>query len=204
MGKLIYAALTSLDGYISDKNGNFDWAEPQEDVHTFINKLELANGTLILGKDMYSILTFWEDLSDVETQPKYIQEYQAAWKKEKKFVFSTTLKEVTTNNTILKRELNEIEIKEIKKQEEQNIGIGGANIASQVLSFGLIDEVYQFIIPIMIGSGKKWLTSSEPISFQRIESRDFLNGVVMLHYKVVNYKEERTEKNLNLKIESVM
>jgi dihydrofolate reductase len=186
MGKLIYAALTSLDGYISDDRGNFDWAEPQEDVHAFINKLELENWALILGKEMYSILSFWEDLPDDETHPHYIREYQAAWKKEKKYVFSTSLTAATTANTILKRELNRVEIEEILRQEKQNVGIGGANIASQVLSFGLIDEVYQFIFPIMIGSGKKWLTNSEPIRFQRIESRDFLNGVTMLHYKVIH------------------
>jgi dihydrofolate reductase len=155
MGKLIYAALTSLDGYISDSKGNFNWAEPQEDVHTFINKLELANGTIILGKEMYTILSFWENLLDIENQPKYIKEYQVAWKKENKYVYSTSLKEVTTKNTILKRELEKVDIEKIKKQEQQNIGIGGANIASQVLSFGLIDEVFQFIFPIMIGSGKK-------------------------------------------------
>jgi dihydrofolate reductase len=192
MGKLIYAALTSLDGYIADKNGNFDWAEPQEDVHTYINRLELENGTLILGKNMYSILTFWEDLHDVVKLPKYIQEYQSAWMKEKKYVFSTTLKEVTTINTTLKRELKRTDIEEIKKNEQQNIGIGGANIASQVLAFGLIDELYRFIFPVMIGSGKKWLTNIEPIIFQRLESRDFVNGVTMLHYQVINDKNRKT------------
>jgi dihydrofolate reductase len=188
MGKLIYAALTSLDGYISDDKGSFNWAEPQEDVHSFINKLELENGTIILGKGMYSILSFWEDVPRIETQPNYIKEYQAAWKREKKIVYSTSLNETKTANTILKRKLNKMEIEEIKKQEHQNIGIGGANIASQVLSFGLIDEVYQFVFPIMIGSGKKWITNHEPVFFKRIESREFLNGVIMLHYKVINGK----------------
>ncbi len=186
MGTLIYAALTSLDGYVADSKGKFDWAEPQEDVHAFINKLELANGTLILGKNMYSILSFWESVPGIEDQPDYIKEYQSAWKSENKVVFSTSLQKVTTTNTVLKRELNKTEIEEIKRQERRSIGIGGANIASQVLSFGLIDEVYQFIFPILIGSGKRWLTNSEAIRLKTVESKDFLNGVVMLHYKVLN------------------
>lgn len=186
MGKLIYAALTSLDGYISDSNGNFDWAEPQEDVHAFINGLEGANWAVLLGKEMYSVLSVWEDFPDIEKMPGYIKEYQAVWKREKKIVFSTSLKEVTSSNTILKRNLVKAEIEEIKKQEPRNIGIGGANIASQALALGLIDEVYQFNFPILIGSGKKWLSNDGPIKLQIIESKEFLNGVVMLHYKVIN------------------
>jgi len=184
MGNLIYAALTSLDGFISDNKGKFDWAEPKEDVHSFVNELELENGTLILGRKMYSILSVWEDIPNIISQPKYIKDYQSAWKKAKKIVFSSSLTEVTTTNTILKRTLDKNEIENIKKNESRNIGIGGATIASQVLSYGLIDEVYQFIFPIMIGSGEKWLTNAEPINYIRIESREFENGVVMLHYKV--------------------
>ena len=86
MGKLIYAALTSLDGYISDSKGNFDWAQPEEDVHTFVNQLELANGTIILGKEMYAVLSVWEDLPGISKQPKRIKEYQSAWKKAQKYL----------------------------------------------------------------------------------------------------------------------
>ncbi len=186
MGNLIYAALTSLDGYVADDKGNFDWAEPMEDVHSFANKLELANGTSILGRGMYSILAVWEDLPGIDTMPEYIKEYQAAWKKSKKIVFSTSLKELTTSNTTLRHRLDKAELEEIKRQEPRSVGIGGANIASQALSLGLVDEVYQFIFPILIGSGKRWIASDRPIGLTRIESRDFENGVVMLHYRVVN------------------
>ena len=191
MGSLIYAALTSLDGYIADEKGNFDWAEPKEDVHTFVNRLELSNGTIVLGKGMYSILAVWEDFPDIDKMPEYIKEYQSAWKKAKKIVFSTTLGEVTTSRTTLRRKFEKDELEKIKQQEPGNVGIGGASIASQALAFGLVDEVYQFLFPIMIGSGKRWLTNDLPVHFRRIESRDFLNCVVMLHYKVHNRFEER-------------
>jgi dihydrofolate reductase len=189
MGKLIYAALTSLDGYISDEKGGFGWAEPREDVHSYVNKLELDNGTLLLGKNMYETLVVWEDFPDIENQPDYIKEYQSAWKKMAKVVYSTSLKEVTTLNTILKREFDKKEIEKIKRHETRNIGIGGANIASQALAFSLIDEVYQFLFPIMIGSGKKWLSTAKPWNFECVESKNFLNGVVMLHYKILNEKK---------------
>jgi dihydrofolate reductase len=186
MGKLIYTALTSIDGFISDDHGNFDWAEPREDVHSFINNLELQNNTLLLGKNMYEILTFWENVPDLKKQPQYIQDYQIAWKKMNKIVFSTSLEKTTTTNTILKKVFDKPEIEKLKIMDSNNIGIGGANIASQALSFGLIDEIIQFIFPIMIGTGKKWLKSSQIINFERIDYKEFLNGVIMLHYKIQN------------------
>lgn len=185
MGKLIYAALTSLDGFVADAKGGFSWAEPQEDVHSFVNKLEAANGTLLLGRGMYSVLSVWEDLPGIESMPPYIREYQAAWKRTRKIVFSTSLKEAATPNTILRRSLDKAEIEELKVREKENIGIGGADLASQALALGLVDEVYQFAFPILVGSGKRWLRNAAPISLQRLESRDFLNGVTMLHYRVL-------------------
>ena len=142
---------------------------------------------------MYEILSAWENIPGIERQPKYIRDYQTAWKKARKIVFSSSLKEVKTSNTILKSTFDRAEIEGIKKQEANTIGIGGANIASQALSLGLIDEVYQFIFPVMIGAGKKWLECKETTYFDQVESLDFMNGVVMLHYKVLGRrKPQRT------------
>jgi dihydrofolate reductase len=184
MGKVIYATLTSLDGYIADDKGNFDWAEPKEDVHSFFNKLELATGTIVLGKAMYETLSVWDDFPGIESMPAYIMEYQSAWMQAKKVVFSTSLREVTTARTTLRRNFAKAEMEELKRQEPRNIGIGGASIASQALSWGQLDEVYRFVVPVMVGSGKRWLSSTTLVHLHRIESRDFLNGVVMLHYRV--------------------
>jgi dihydrofolate reductase len=184
VGKIIYAALTSLDGFIADDNGNFDWAQPGEDLHTFINTLELKNGTMILGRAMYEVLSVWEDLPDIDSQPEYIKEYQSAWKRTRKIVISTSLREASTSNTGIIRHLNRAGIEEIKKNEPENIGIGGASVASQVLAMGLIDEIYRFIFPIMVGSGKPWLTSVKPVRLEKIESGEFDDGVVMIRYEV--------------------
>jgi dihydrofolate reductase len=186
MGKLIYTALTSIDGFISDDYGNFDWAEPREDVHTYINELEKLNSTLLLGRKMYEILTFWENVPNIENQPQYIQDYQTAWKKTNKIVFSTSLKKSITTNTIIKNTIDKIEIEKLKTLDSNSIGIGGANVASQALSLGLIDEIIQFIFPIMIGTGKTWLESTQIINFEKIGFIEFINGVIMLHYKTNN------------------
>lgn len=186
MGKIIYAALSSLDGYIADSKGNFEWAEPQEDVHAFINELEKQNGTLLFGKDMYETLSVWEDIPDIEEHPAYIQNYQTAWKKAQKIVFSTSLTQVSTSNTELKKSFDKSEIQALKSQSTQNIGIGGAKLASQALKLGLIDEIYRFVFPILIGSGKQWLEATYTHHLQHLETKVFENGVVMQHYRIDN------------------
>jgi len=184
MGKLIYAALSSIDGYIADSKGNFEWAEPMEDVHSYINEIEAQNGTLLLGKDMFEILSVWDDIPDIEEQASYIQAYQAAWQASRKIVFSTTLKQVNTANTELKHSFEKAEIQALKNQSEKNIGIGGAKLASHALKLGLIDEIYHFVFPIMVGSGKAWVEASYTQHFERLATQAFANSVVMTHYRV--------------------
>ena len=60
MAKLIYSAITSLDGYVEDEDGNFDWAAPDEEVHAFVNDLERPVGTYLYGRRMYEAMVYWE------------------------------------------------------------------------------------------------------------------------------------------------
>ena len=182
MGELIYGALTSLDGYIADTDGNFGWAEPKEDVHRFINALEARSTLNLVGKNMYRILSVWEDLPDLETMPDYIKEYAAAWKKSRKIVYSTTLESVDTADTTLRRNFDKEEILKLKREEAGNISIGGANLASQAADLGLVDEIYLFVFPICIGAGKKWIAGAKPLYLEKIETKEFLGGVTLLRY----------------------
>ncbi len=74
MARLIYAAIASLDGYIADEDGKFDWAEPDEEVHSFINDLERSVGTHLLGRRMYEVLAYWDDPPAVDEQPAFAQD----------------------------------------------------------------------------------------------------------------------------------
>ena len=185
MGKLIYTALASMDGYIADDEGNFEWAEPKEDVYRFVNSIEKKNGIHLYGKKMYNTMSAWENIPDIEKQPEYIREFEAAWKKAKKNIYSSTLNEIKTSNTILKKTFEKDKVEEIKKKEPGNLGIGGANLASQALSQGLIDEVFLIVFPIMIGSGKKWINSPRHEYLKKIEIKEFEREILMLHYRVI-------------------
>ncbi|OHD23272.1 MAG: hypothetical protein A2Y38_24375 [Spirochaetes bacterium GWB1_59_5] len=190
MGALHYAILTSLDGYIADAAGNFDWAEPQEDVHRFINKLEKENSVFLLGKNMYQILRVWENLPDREALPDYIQEYEGVWKKARKIVYSASLTSVDTSQTSLRRSFDKNEIADLKRKEKNTIGIGGAALASQALFFELIDEIYLFTFPVLIGSGKKWITTEKALRLKLLDAVEFASGIYMTHYKVLYANKE--------------
>jgi len=184
MGQLIYAALTSLDGYTADAGGTFDWALPPEDVHAFVNDLEARNSALVLGRRMYEVLTYWESVPNLEAEPPVIQDYQRAWSRERKVVYSRTLEAVTTARTVLRREFRPDEIAELKRTEPGSVGIGGAHLASQALNAGLLDEVYQFLFPVLVGGGTRWLGATEARGLDLLETRTFSGGVVLLHYRV--------------------
>ena len=155
-------------------------------MHLFINEIEKQNGKLLLGKGMYETLAVWEDVPEIEAYPAYMQDYQAAWKSSQKIVFSSSLTQVSTSHTVLKKSFDKSEIQALKSQSTQNIGIGGARLAAHALKLGLIDEIYHFVFPILVGSGKPWLEANYTHHLDHLETKVFENGVVMLHYRVDN------------------
>jgi len=186
MGKLIYTVLASADGYFEDVNGNFDWAQPNETIHNYINEFEKLTSLFICGRKMYDVMKIWENFPDLQKMPKYIIEYANIWKMYKKIVFSESKIKIETANTILKNSIDRKDIKKIKELEKGIISIGGANLASQFLSLELVDEIHVFTFPIVIGSGKKWISTNQKIELEKYESRDFENGVILTKYKVKN------------------
>lgn len=185
MGRLIYAINTSLDGYISDMAGKFDWSKPEEDVNTYINQFESANKISILGRGMYEALSVWETMEDTERFPEYIRAYKDIWLGKKKIVFSHSLSNPATANTEVRNRLTASEIEDIKRASSTNITIGGANLASQFMDLGLVDEVMLFVHPIIIGNGKKWIENSLPARMEHHNTVKFGNGIVLLHYFVL-------------------
>ena len=99
MAKLTYSTQTSLDGYINDEDGNFDWARPSEEVHTFFNELERPIGTHLYGRRMYETMRYWQDPPDLESQADYIRHYAGIWQGSDKVVYSRTLDSASTPRT---------------------------------------------------------------------------------------------------------
>jgi len=186
MGRLLYSMIVSLDGYIEDSNGNFDWGEPGEDLHTYINDLESRTEILMYGRNLYEVMSVWERMENLEVQPDYIKDYSRIWKRKQKMVFSKSLESCTTDSTILKKDFIASEIKMIKKNTKGDISIGGAALASSALAMNLIDEIILFILPVIIGSGKKWIKDVNMNGLQLVETKSFENNELMVRYQIPN------------------
>jgi len=185
MGTLTYSMITSLDGYIEDDKGNFDWAEPGPDLHRYFNDLESKTELMMYGRNMYRIMSYWEHIYNLEQQPDYIRDYARIWKSKQKIVFSTSMDAVATSGTVLKKEFLAPEIIAIKEKTQGIISIGGAGIASSAIGMGLVDEIHAFVFPVLLGSGKKWI-SGVPLTKLRFLGMEALyGGVVMMRYRVL-------------------
>jgi len=182
MGKLVYTMLISLDGYFQDSDGSFDWAEPKQDLHEYFNKMEASSELVLYGRKMYEVMTFWETVDDQEEYPEYIKDYAKIWKSKQKIVFSRTLDRVTTAETILKSDFSQSELLGIKASTNGIISIGGAEIASTAINMNLVDEIYAFVFPVLIGDGRKWIDVDAVKNLRLIETKQFEDGVLMIHY----------------------
>jgi dihydrofolate reductase len=183
MAHLIYSAISSLDGYIEDMEGKFDWAAPDEEVHRFINDLERAAGTYLLGRRMYETMKVWETDPNLAANSPLTRDFAELWQAANKIVYSRTLGTVSTHKTQLERTFDPEAIRKLKESVEQDITIGGPELAAHAFRAGLIDECQLFLTPIIVGGGKQSLPDNVRIELKLLEERRFGNGIVFLRYR---------------------
>jgi dihydrofolate reductase len=184
MGSLIYSTIGSLDGYIEDRDGKFDWAEPDEEVHRFVNDLERPVGTYLYGRRMYEVMAFWETAQTLADQPDYSREFAEIWQAAEKVVYSKTLGAPSTNRTRIERDFEPEAVRQLKAAAERDIGVGGPDLASQAIRAGLLDEYHAFVAPIVVGGGKRSLPDDVRVELELLDERRFGNGMVYLRYRV--------------------
>jgi dihydrofolate reductase len=183
MSKLIYSAIASLDGYIEDEQGGFDWAAPDAEVHGFVNDLERPVGTYLYGRRMYETMMFWETASSRDQSP-VTRDFTQIWQAADKVVYSRTLQAVSTARTRLERELDPAMITQLKETSGADISIGGAELAGQALAAGLVDECRMLLGPVIVGGGKRALPVGVRARLELMAERRFESGVVYLRYRV--------------------
>ncbi len=185
MAKLIYSAITSLDGYVADEDGNFDWAAPDEEVHTFINDLERRVGTYLYGRRMYEMMVYWESEHTAADQPPFVQDFAQIWQAADKIVYSKTLDTVSSARTRIERDFDPEGVRQMKAQAGGDISVGGSDLAAQAIKAGLVDECHLFVAPIVVGGGKQSLPNNVRLKLELLDERRFGNGVVHLHYRTI-------------------
>jgi dihydrofolate reductase len=184
MAKLIYTAISSLDGYVADSDGNFGWSAPDEDVHRFINDLERSNGTQLYGRRMYEVMRYWESAPTGNGGLSAGEDYARIWQAADKIVYSTSLQQVSSARTSLEREFDPQAVRDMKGTAARDITVGGPTLAAQALKSGLIDECHLFLSPVVVGGGTAALPDNIRLRLELLDERRFSNGVVHLHYRV--------------------
>jgi dihydrofolate reductase len=183
MAKLIYSAITSLDGYVEDTDGKFDWAAPDEEVHAFVNDLERPIATYLYGRRMYDTMVFWET-ADSSEEPAVFRDYAEIWRAAEKIVFSRTLQAVSSARTRLEREFTPDAIRQLKSASTSDMTIGGSELAGRAIAAGLVDECQLFLSPVVVGGGKRALPDHVRADLELVNERRFEAGVVYVHYRV--------------------
>jgi dihydrofolate reductase len=181
MAKLIYTAITSLDGYVADKEGNFDWAEPDEEVHTFVNDLERPLGTYLYGRRLYDVMVAWENLPTAD-EPPFTLDFAELWRAADKIVYSKTLETASSARTRIERDFDPDAVSQLKATAERDIGVGGPDLAAQAIKAGLVDELHLILTPVIVGGGKQALPGDLRLELELVDERRFGNGMVHLGY----------------------
>ncbi len=184
MGRLIYSAIVSLDGYSADERGNFDWAAPDEEVHAFINDLERPVGTYLYGRRMYDVMRYWASDALLEDPSPVARDFATIWRAAEKVVFSRSLAQASTERTRIARELDADLVREMKRSSERDLSIGGADLAAAAFAMGLVDECQLFLAPIIVGGGTRALPAGTVVRLELLRERRFRSGFVFVGYRV--------------------
>ena len=184
MAKLIYSAIMSLDGYIEDQHGKFDWARPDEEVHTFVNDLERGVGTYLYGRRMYETMAVWETDESLADESETTRDFAQIWRAADKIVYSTTLEEASTRRTRIEPEFDPEVVRRMKASADNDLAVGGPNLAAHAFKAGLVDECHQFVAPVIVGAGKRALPDDVRLDLELLAERRFANGTVHLRYRI--------------------
>jgi dihydrofolate reductase len=182
VAKLIYTAIASLDGYIADEDGRFDWAVPDEEVHGFINDLERSVGTYLYGRRMYEVMTGWETMALADQSP-FMRDFAQIWRAADKIVYSTTLATVSTARTRIERAFDPEAVRQLKASLARDLAVGGPDLAAHAFEAGLVDECHVFVAPIVVGGGTRSFPDDVRVRLELADERRFGSGMVHLRYR---------------------
>ena len=184
MAKLIYLMIASLDGYVADEDGNFDWAFPDEEVHAFINDLDRPVGTYLYGRRMYETMAGWETNPTLADQSPLMRDFAHIWQATDKIVYSKTLETVSTAKTRIERDFDPEAVRQMKALAGRDLIVGGPELAAQAFEAGLVEECHLFVAPMVVGGGKRSLPKDVRLKLELLDERSFVSGMVYLHYRI--------------------
>ncbi len=183
MARLLYMAITSLDGYVADEKGEFGWAMPDDELFAFVNDFERPIGTYLYGRGLYEVMTGWETAHTVPGQSPLMLDFARIWQAADKILYSRSLAEVSTARTRLERSFDPEAVRALKAEAGRDITVGGAALAGSAIRAGLVDEYHLVMSPVLVGAGKPALPAGVRLRLDLTGQRRFGNGVVHLSYR---------------------
>ncbi|WNG55928.1 dihydrofolate reductase family protein [Archangium gephyra] len=184
MARLIYSMLMSLDGYTEDQHGHFSWAAPDEEVHSYVNKLSSSVGTYLYGRRMYETMVYWETAHTIANQPQVILDWARQWQAAEKIAYSRTLTEPRSARTRIEREFDPDVVHRLKASTEHDIAVNGPELAGHAIRAGLVDEFHLIVFPVVVGGGKRFFPEGVRLDLNLLEERRFDSGVAAIRYAV--------------------
>src|SRR5690349_17540113 len=184
MAKLIYVTNVSVDGYIEDERGAFDWFPLDDEVFAFTTDLLRSVGTFLYGRRLYEAMAVWETDAALAARSDLMADFASAWQAANKVVYSTTLAAVRTARTRLEHRFDPASVRDLKASQTRDLTVGGAHLAAQAFRAGLVDECRLYVWPVITGGGKGGLPTGMRADLELLDERRFGNGVVQLRYRV--------------------
>jgi dihydrofolate reductase len=182
--RLIYSTIESLDGYVADADGRFDWGQPDEEVHAFVNDLVRPVGTYLYGRRMYEVMRAWETLS-LDGESPAIRDFAEIWRAADKIVYSSTLGAASSARTRIEREFDPENVRRLKAAAARDLGVGGSTLAARAFEAGLVDELQVVVAPVVVGGGMRSLPDGIRLKLDLVDERRFANGMVHMRYHTV-------------------
>ena len=179
---LIYAMIASLEGYVEDESGRFDWAAPDEEIHAFVNELERPIGTYLYGRRMYETMVAWETMDD---EHPVMRDFAELWRAAEKIVYSRSLESASSARTRVEHDFDAGAVRRLKESAQGDIGIGGPELAGQAIAAGLVDECHLIVVPVLVGGGKRAFPDGVRVDLELLDERRFAGGAVYLRYKLL-------------------
>jgi len=183
MARMIYSAIMSLDGYIADADGHFEWAAPDEEVHAFVNELERPVGTYLYGRRMYETMRYWGSAHALAGQRPVSVDFARIWQAAEKIVYSTTVQTPETARTRVERDFDPDQVRKLKDAADRDLTVGGAHLAAQAIAAQLVDEYQLFVVPAVVGGGTRALPDQVRLNLGLAQQHTFGSGVVYLCYR---------------------
>ncbi|MDM4763028.1 dihydrofolate reductase family protein [Galbitalea sp. SE-J8] len=188
--RFVYWMNVSLDLFIErddDEQGGGDWLRITDRLHADFNERARALTAMVQGRRVYETMeNFWPAARDDESLEPVLREYGAIWTDAPKVLVSRKRTDAPHSTRAIGADGDAIEqLARMRAESDGDIGVGGADLATQLLDAGLLDELVLYVHPVVLGTGRPLFDGQRsPVQLDLVELRAFDEGVALHRYAI--------------------